>query len=644
MSGIFGLLRFDGGTVASSELEAMAEAMAHRAPDGRNCKVLGSVGLGHCLMRVNVEDRFEAQPLSDPETGVTLVADCRIDNRAELAACFGLGPADTANIPDSAFVLGAYKKWGDDSAAHLLGDFTFAIWDGRAGKLLLARDHMGQRPVYYYAGKDFFAFATEIKALWAIAEVPRKISEIQLGKHLLHDARSREGASYFEDIWNVVGGAVEIVTANGARRSRRYWEAHPAQEHLGRDEDYYIETYRRVFRNAVECRINRLIHPPALSLSAGFDSGGIAGLCGSTLQAQGRKLTAVSSIVAKGYEGPLHCPWRWVEACRRHMPHLDVHYIESGEVGILDDIERSFATEDGFLANGHSVIGELYRTAAGAGARLMMSGIGGDEALNRRGQDFLPYLIRTRQFRRFIAEYKAFLRISGASGHRMLRRIVVSEFTPGPLRRMIAAARRTFGPKEIPVPVAQDFAAALRRRGITFSVRSPAAIRDGARGAILQALRNWATQNCRQHANQAARHGLDLTFPLLDKRVVEFGLAIPPDLETRDGRNRFLARRSLGEIYPPEFQTRGRRQDHLVPDVINAIQRSRLQLLSETARLTSEPILRRYFDFEKMQRTLSRSPDTAEQKMKLALSVHALLAAMYMARSSCRTYRDPHCG
>ena len=81
-----------------------------------------------------------------------------------------------------------------------------------------------------------------------------------------------------------------------------------------------------------------------------------------------------------------------------------------------------------------------------------------------------------------------------------------------------------------------------------------------------------------------------------------------------------------------------------MPDVINAIQRSRLQLLSETARLTSEPILRRYFDFEKMQRTLSRSPDTAEQKMKLALSVHALLAAMYMARSSCRTYRDPHCG
>jgi len=90
MSAIFGVLRFDGAAVSASELQRMGAVLAHRGPDGRRSVADGRVGLGHCLLRVNQEDLFEAQPVRDPEAELTLVADCRIDNREALAAAFGL--------------------------------------------------------------------------------------------------------------------------------------------------------------------------------------------------------------------------------------------------------------------------------------------------------------------------------------------------------------------------------------------------------------------------------------------------------------------------------------------------------------------------------------------------------------------------
>ncbi|HXQ17420.1 MAG TPA: N-acetylglutaminylglutamine amidotransferase, partial [Caulobacteraceae bacterium] len=89
MSAIFGILRFDGGAVAASDLERMGATLRHRGPDGRKVAVEGPVGLGHCVMRVNQEDLFEAQPIRDRAADLTLVADCRIDNREELAGEFG---------------------------------------------------------------------------------------------------------------------------------------------------------------------------------------------------------------------------------------------------------------------------------------------------------------------------------------------------------------------------------------------------------------------------------------------------------------------------------------------------------------------------------------------------------------------------
>jgi asparagine synthase (glutamine-hydrolysing) len=174
LSGIHGIVRFDGGAVSQRDLERQSNALAHRGPDRRNFWHDGAVGMGHLLMRITAEDSFDAQPVHDRDAGLTLVADARLDNREELAGALAIDAAQLRELPDSALLLKAYRRWGTDCVEHLIGDFVFAVWDAPERKLVLGRDHMGQRHVFFHRGQDFFAFASEPKGLWALPDVPQE--------------------------------------------------------------------------------------------------------------------------------------------------------------------------------------------------------------------------------------------------------------------------------------------------------------------------------------------------------------------------------------------------------------------------------------------------------------------------------------
>lgn len=280
MSAIFGILRFDGQQVAAADLERMGNTIAHRGPNGRRSETAGAVGMGHLLMRVTHEDWHEAQPVHDRAAKLSLVADARIDNREALAATLDFAVGALAGMPDSALILAAYRRWGEDCVDHLIGDFAFALWDGAARKLVLVRDHMGQRTLLYSLRKDFLVFATETRALWAIEGVPRQISESALGHRLLLSGAMPAGMTFHEGIEGLPGGSIVTVGADGKFALRRYWRPHADPRHEGRDEAYYVATYRALLTEAVACRIRRAIKPAALLISGGYDSAAIAGLAG----------------------------------------------------------------------------------------------------------------------------------------------------------------------------------------------------------------------------------------------------------------------------------------------------------------------------------------------------------------------------
>jgi asparagine synthase (glutamine-hydrolysing) len=632
MSAIFGILRFDGAYVSPRDLERMGNALAHFGPDGRRFAVEAAAGLGHCLMRVNREDLFERQPLQDREAGLTLVADCRIDNRAELAEAFGLSAADIRDMPDSAFILAAYKKWGEDAARHLLGDFAFAVWDGRAKKLVLARDHMGQRYVHYHRGKDFFAFATDIKGLWTLPDVPQQASIDKIGRRLMGGRRApAPGKTLFDGIEGLPGASVMTIGGDGHAATRRYWEPHADPVHEGRDEAYYVAAYRNVLAEAVDCRLRRLLHPPGLLLSGGYDSAAIAGLSGPALQPSGRKLVAVASVMPADYRGTIRHARRWVEMCARDMPHLDLHCYTREKLDLLSDMERSFL-ETGMPAGPYTLVNRAMMViAARAGARLIMDGHGGDYTLNPRGKWILAHLLKTRQVRRFLTELRAHVRL----GYGM--RATVSEIAEPSMPSLFRSWRRMKRGRMPPWHERAINPAFAERLIADGTVGDVFAADEGMEydthaqmDSIIRGVMNAPEPGA---AHTAALHGLQLTRPFHDKRVVALALAIPQNLYVKNGRNRHLACAALKDVYPAEFQTRWRKNDDQIPDFQRTVKALEPRLLAEIARMEQSESLTRYVDFAKIRAGLAaRGAEDHnsgwEQETQLALS--AFTTARYL--------------
>jgi asparagine synthase (glutamine-hydrolysing) len=585
-------------------------------------------------MRVNREDQFEAQPLRDREADLTIVADLRLDNREELAAAFGINAAELHNLPDSALALRAYKEWGEHCAEHLLGDFVFAVWDGRAKKLLLGRDHMGQRYVHFHHDKDFFIFATDIKALWSCPDVPRVLSDVKIGRMLIHDLSPTEGETPFDGIRGVPGATVMSIGVDGSIEKRRYWQPRADPVHENRGEAYYVEAYRRVLGEAVACRLRRIVRAPGIVFSGGYDSAAIAGLAGPVLAGCGRKLIAAASVMPADYRGAIRHARRWVELCARDMPYLDVHYVTREGKTALSGLEQTFLDSELPAGSYHFAMSELLSSLAGAGAQVIMDGHGGDYTLHPRGQAALARFLATFQLRRFVSELRGHLRLSGHSLWITVKQDIVALLLPSSIMSLWHRARHGSAPIWRDQPINSAFAERLIAQGAISqkNLRIAARSKIDMREQIAVALRRVTARSSPGMA-ASARHGLELTRPFHDKRVVELALAIPQDLYVKNGRNRYLACAALKDIYPREFQNRWRKNDDEIPDFQRMAKAIEPQLLAEVARMEQSENLSRMVDFPRIRTLLAaRGPDDHnsgwEQETQLALG--GLLVARYV--------------
>lgn len=630
MSCICGVLRFDGIPVTDSNLQRQINSLKSRGPDRCRSWRDGPIGLGHALMRVTEEDAFDDQPLVDRTAGITLVADLRLDNREQLAVELGIDERKLPALADSAMLMAAYKKWGEDCAEHLLGDFAFAIWDGRARKLVLGRDHMGMRWAFYYRASDFFVFGTTMRALWAVPDVPRRLDEFQIGKRLVVDRRQRRGATIFEMIFGLPAGTVMTISAEGAVRSRRYWEPHADPVHLGRDEAYYIETYRRLLTEAVQCRVRRAIRPAGLFMSGGFDSAAIAALAGPAVSAKGQKLIAAASVLPEDYRGPLEDARPRVEICRRAMPYLDVRYTTEGSFGLIDRLEANFLLTDTAYSPNRIVNTAILDALKEGGACVVMDGHGGDYTVNPTANGWLADQLLHGRIWTFLRELRAYKRRRNNSLVSLLKNEVVRPLLPQQLRRWLDNTRQGVPRDPFLMPITREFARAIRAKGGK-PYGSPKPTTKGRWWRpmrILVAMQDAAFS----HGYLIAAHGLEFAQPFHDKRIVEFALAIPPALFVRDGRDRYLARKALADLYPPEFETRQKGGDHRFPDFMVVAERERPKLLAEIARLERSERLARMFDFGRMRRMVvpvgGRFAPSSESRMRRA--VRALIMARFV--------------
>lgn len=280
MSGIVGIYHLDERLVKRETLGNMVDILAHRGPDGADIWYEKNVGLGHRMLWTTPESLLEQLPLKDSTGNLILTADARIDNRDELISVLELNDCPSEKITDSDLILAAYEKWGRNCAGKLIGDFAFAIWDKRKQVLFCARDYMGVKPFYYhYQPGKLFVFASEIKGLFCLDAVPRKVNDAKVGIYLcqLSGFAKLKPDTFYEDILHLLPAHWMEVSEKGIE-SESFWdldsEAKKIQQNLKTDAEY-VEEFRKRFTEAVACRL-RSAYPLVSTLSGGVDSSSVS--------------------------------------------------------------------------------------------------------------------------------------------------------------------------------------------------------------------------------------------------------------------------------------------------------------------------------------------------------------------------------
>jgi asparagine synthase (glutamine-hydrolysing) len=284
MSGILGVVHFDGRPIDQADIDQSLKIMSHRGPDGCNVWSAGNITFAQLMLCSTPESLNETLPWEDPLSGLVITADARIDNRDELISQLCLKTATLPPIPDSQLIVAAFRKWGRACVDHLLGDFSFAIWDKKHQQLFVARDPMGLRPFYYYSCAEFFVFASAALAVTQVPRVPRRVNEGRIADFLVDELEGINNTeTYFKSIYRLPPAHLGVIGKNTVS-FHRYWQPDPERcLHLSSDDDY-ADALEEVLTRSIKARL-RSQHPASSMLSGGADSSTVVGIA-SKLQSK----------------------------------------------------------------------------------------------------------------------------------------------------------------------------------------------------------------------------------------------------------------------------------------------------------------------------------------------------------------------
>ena len=273
MCGICGIFDLQGHPVNPELLRRMTDRIRHRGPDGDGYFISGPVGLGSRRLSI-IDLEGGAQPQANEDGSIRVVFNGEIYNFIELRKELIQKGHRFKTLSDTEVIVHAYEEWGDDCTARFNGMFAFALWDEPQKKLLLARDHLGIKPLYYVKLGKRLLFASEIKALLEDPECPREVDVQALGE--LFTLRCVPSPrTLFRGIAKLPPGHRAIVQSSGMQTSR-YWNWKP-RIRTNVNEIALIEEYRALLQDTVRLQMRSDV-PVGLFLSSGTDSGALLAL------------------------------------------------------------------------------------------------------------------------------------------------------------------------------------------------------------------------------------------------------------------------------------------------------------------------------------------------------------------------------
>ena len=320
---------------------------------------------------------------TDAPAQLRIICDSRIDNRAELASALRISAPALTEMSDAALILRAYQRWGMDCPNRLIGDFAFAIWDGRHRRLFCARDPFGVKPLYYRWDGHRFLWASDIQALLGVPGVARRADDAMVMAYLLWEFPDPE-ATFFDGI-KQLQPAHALWVEQGRLRRFRYWNPAACTTNTRARAEDWLARFRDEFCEAVHCRL-QAPSPIGLMLSGGIDSVLVAATAAD--QCHHRRASAATLSVFTVLYADVHQHDRAAIERLIQRYHLRARVI-SPAIPPPANSHLADAPGDAFIVHP-----DALQAIADEGCRVVLTGVGADELLGSSELGILKGLLR----------------------------------------------------------------------------------------------------------------------------------------------------------------------------------------------------------------------------------------------------------
>jgi asparagine synthase (glutamine-hydrolysing) len=538
--GIYGAFSTDAQRpIQADVLARMAHVLAHRGPDGEGSHLAGPFGMG--MRRLSIIDLTGGdQPISNEDGTVWVVFNGEIYNYRELTVALIARGHRFATSSDTEVLVHLYEEHGERCVEHLRGMFAFAIWDGPRRELLLGRDRLGIKPLYYAATPDGLLFGSELKALIQSPWLSPRLDRRGLAAYLQH-GYVPDPLSILDEVVKVPPGHTLTVRSGRPASPRRYWQAttHFKPATAPDSEPQAAEDLWRKLEEAVRFHMVSDV-PVGAFLSGGVDSSAVVSIMA---RASRRPIQTFSVGFREDRYNELPPARQVAEAYGTEHHEL---LVEPNDLKVLEELLSSF---DEPFADSSAIPTYLVSRLARQHVKVVLSGDGGDELF--AGYD------------RYVVD------------HRRRHLGLLGDLGLGAPLRALSAVLPVGGGKNtlynLSLPRLQRYIDAISlfpRQALSDVMVDGDASRVDITSLAdhdLDALSQLQDLDLKTYLpgdiltkvdRMSMANSLEARVPLLDHPLVEFACSLPPDLRFRDGKTKHLLKRALEGRVPAEILTR----------------------------------------------------------------------------------------
>jgi asparagine synthase (glutamine-hydrolysing) len=493
-------------------VERMAATMSRRGPDGRGSWSSGAVALAHRRLKVIDLSERGAQPLVDAQLGVTVVFNGCIYNHRELRAELERDGYSFFSASDTEVIAKAYHRWGTACVERFAGMFAFALVERDSGRLVLARDRLGIKPLYLAEVEGALRFASTLPGLLAGGGVDTALDPVALDHYFSWHAVVPAPLTVLSGVRKLPPATVMVVEPDGRRSARTYWDppfARRAQDD-GMGEDEWADAVLDALRTAVQRRMVADV-PVGVLLSGGLDSSLIVAL----LAESGQRGLATFSIGFDGGAGQEGDEFKYSDLIAREFGTEHQRW-RVGPERVLGALDGALDAMSEPMTSHDAVAFYLLAEEVSSSYTVVQSGQGADEVF--AGYSWYPPM---------------------AAAHGLGDDVYASEFFDRDEQELAELLAPGFRTAEAQAP---------SRRFVAAHFARPHADTPLDRALRLDTEIMLVDDPVKRVDNMAMAWGLELRTPFLDHELIEIAAACPPSLKLAHGGKGVLKTAARGLV------------------------------------------------------------------------------------------------